>query len=357
MASRETRRQAAARAAEGQEDPPIPNPDQQQQGQPQPQAGGVQAGDIATMGQAIGAALVQGLQGMFTNIQQNQTQAINNLGNQMVNAINAMGANQGGGGQPPNPQPQQAVVFARNPGMLNPNVLLDYAKKEKLTIYKDATKPLYGNGEELFDMTIDRFDTFMDRLKERCTKSGFLRNDDNDGSIIMIPDSIDPHGNQVGPFVNIVTNYTDIDTTKVTAYEVHLRTAADRQAQNLDMLYQMIWDSLSEDGQRSVKTWSTKYEDSTDDTFRRGLSLLTTIIGLKTISSVATVQGERLRITQLPAFTESVEGDILKMHEEVNDAMAKLKSYGSTYPDTDLLIELLGSIERGVQARRLRHVP
>jgi len=137
---------------------------QQDQGAPAP------PNDVQAIGLAISNALTQGLQGIFTDFQQNQTTAIAQLGVQMVTAINAIGANQQAGGQAPPAQ----VAFARNPGMLNPDDLLDYAEKQKLSIYKEATKPLYASSEELFDMSVERFNTFMTRLKERCTQTSFL---------------------------------------------------------------------------------------------------------------------------------------------------------------------------------------
>jgi len=168
----------------------------------------------------------------------------------------------------------------------------------------------------------------------------------------MIPDSI-TNGIQQQPFVDMISNYADIDATKVQAYEVHLRGANTRQSQNLDMLYWLIWNSLSEEGQSTVEKWSSRYADDQDTTFRRGLSLLTTIIDLKTISTVATVDRERLRITQLAEYAASVDGDILKIHEEVNDATKKLSAYGHTYAERDLLLILWEAYER-VTCRRFR---
>ena len=97
------------------------------------------------------------------------TQLSNNLATQntqLVNAINAIG---GGGGEDP-----EAVTFARNPGAVDRNQMLNFGKKEHLKFHSNAIKPLYSNGEELFNMQTERFGTFMERMKQRSIQIGFL---------------------------------------------------------------------------------------------------------------------------------------------------------------------------------------
>ena len=84
----------------------------------------------------------------------------------------------------------------------------------------------------------------------------FLRNSDNPGSVVIIPDSI-TNDVQTGPYVNMITNYAAIDLAKVRRYEDYLKNAASRQSQNLDMLYQLIWSSLSEEGQNVIGFWES----------------------------------------------------------------------------------------------------
>jgi len=249
--------------------------------------------------------------------------------------------------QPHQQQPQQQVAFSRNPGTANPDLLLDYSQKEKTKIYKESTYSLYSStSEEKFDMETERFPTFMTRLKVRGIEVCFIRHNDEEGSIFCIPDTIDANGVQHGPFVNMMNNYAEIDMEKVKAYEDYLRTANTRQSQNLDMLYQLLWNSMSEKAQTAIGFWEGRYVDQDDQTFRRGLSLLTTIIELKTISTVATVEQERLRLTQLVAFAEQVEGEIPAIHEEVNDAMKKLVAYNKPYSADDLLLTLWQTYEQ-----------
>ena len=86
--------------------------------------------------------------------------------------------------------------------------------------------------------------------------------------------------------------------------------------------------------------------DATDVAFQRGLSLLATIIDLNTISSVATIERERGRLIHIAKFSAGVEGDIPKIHEEVNSADKNLAAYGVTYPRADLLLNLWDAYEQ-----------
>jgi len=296
------------------------------------------------------AALANNMRTVMENIQQAQENALTRLSTDLaaqntnlIAAINAMNP-QGARAAPPAVAPVQ-VTFARNPGAVDQNELLDYKKKEHLKLYSNAIKPLYSSTEELFDMQTKRFATFMQRMKQRAIQVGFLRQGDDGGSLMMIPNSIEVH-NQQAPFVNILESYAEIDTAKIKAYENELKQANSRQAQNLDMLYRLIWASMDEQAQQIVGHWESRYKDETDVSFQRGLSLLATIIDLKTISSVATIEHERGRIISLAKFAASSDGDIPKIHEEVNDAMKNLAAYGSTYPNDDLLLILWEAYEQ-----------
>lgn len=298
--------------------------------------------------QAFATALTNSMRAVIEAMQQAQANALTQLTNdlavqntQLVTAINAMGNTTGGGAG----QAAAPVVFARNPGAVDQNAILNFSKKEHLKFHSDATKPLYSSGEDLFDMQTERFSTFMERLKQRAIQVGLLRQGDNEGSIIMIPRSI-TNGVQAGPFINILESYAQIDQERVKEYENTLKTTNSRQSQDLDILHRVIWASMDEKAQELIGHWEGRYKDATDVSFQRGLSLLATIIDLNTISSVATVERERGRIIGLAKFAAGVDGDIPKIHEEVNSATKNLAAYGVTYPTEDLLLTLWDAYEQ-----------
>jgi len=164
--------------------------------------------ETQVLAQAIATAIATSLSGVLQGLQMAQTNALNelragmadqnaNLGNTINAAIQAVG-----NGNPVPPPVQAQVAFARNPGGLNPDAILNFERKEGQKFHEKATKSIYSSTEDKYDMDTERFGTFVQRIKDRATLFGFLRTNDNLGSIMMISNSIDVEGNQIGPFVN-----------------------------------------------------------------------------------------------------------------------------------------------------------
>lgn len=235
------------------------------------------------------------------------------------------------------------VAFAVNPGAHFQDDLLNYKDSRAQDFYDRATKSVYSKKESKFDMTPERFSGFEERIFKHATTYGLKRDGDKPNSIVMIPKSIDGTGKQMGPYTDIMETYEGIDPKAVKEYEDYLKEDKSRQTQNLDILYNVIWNSIDEDGLELLARYKSHYTDEHDKSFRRGLSLWVTIVQQCTFESLASLQRERERIIKLPEYAELADGDVRKIGEEIDSALRGVSRYtkgGASYDEEDLLIIL-----------------
>jgi len=67
---------------------------------------------------------------------------------------------------------------------------------------------------------------------------------------------------------------------------------------------------LDESGQEQIIQWESSFKDSDNVSFKQVLLLFATIIQLKTISRIATIQKEQKQITELVRLAEKSEGNV-----------------------------------------------
>jgi len=115
------------------------------------------------------------------------------------------------------------------------------------------------------------------------------------------------------------------------------------------MLYHLFWGSMDENSQEQITQWESLFKDLDDFSFKQGLLLFATIIWLKTISRVATLQCEWKHITELPRFAEESEGNVQLIHADVADILHNLTCYsGQEYDKEDFLLILWETYEPNI---------
>ena len=152
------------------------------------------------------------------------------------------GGGGGGGGQPPDGggdgpdlgvpaagAPPPPVVFARTPGELDANNIIDYSTREGRTMFKNAISEL---SEEKYDGKSEGINSFHEKLLRRANEFGWTN---GDGDIVTV------NG------INSISHYGRVTMDDIRAEAQLYVNNMSRQTQNNEMMYRCIMNSLTED--------------------------------------------------------------------------------------------------------------
>ena len=111
------------------------------------------------------------------------------------------------------------------------------------------TEPLFPQ-EKMFDVEPNQVQTFMNLLLHiRARDIRFMK----PGQIAMVPQ--DPALPHIGPFINIIEEYGQLNLDQVQTWEASFIGNNDRMRQNLKILFDTLMRTLSVAGLQRIQIW------------------------------------------------------------------------------------------------------
>src|SRR5210317_359656 len=148
-----------------------------------------------------------------------------------------------------------AAMFALTPGQANQGIL-NWTTVQGKDIYKLATAGLYPNEDPKYDGTTDNLSTFMSYVKERSIDFGWS---DEEGILSIVMNLVAVAGGAEAERSNLLDNYGQITMEQVWAHvQVYIHTPT-RQAQDSNMLYKALVNSLDKEAYNKVHMKSNAY--------------------------------------------------------------------------------------------------
>jgi hypothetical protein len=201
----------------------------------------------------------------------------------------------------PAPAPAAApVTMALTPFVANTSTI-DYQTKAGAELWKQSSKGLYGDSEELrYDLTAERLMSFLDDLTNRAKKCGWL---------VLMQISKD------GVTKSMLTQYVDIDREDAKTFlDTELdATTHPRKVQDDTALYHCLYDSLNIDARNGINL--KKNDFILTNNTESGVLLIKVIT---MAAQVATRSTATLLMSQLTAgmhqLYDECGGNIIKFH-------------------------------------------
>ena len=193
----------------------------------------------------------------------------------------------------PGAQVPTSTIFARTPAFMGQTNLLNFRKKDDLSIYAEGKSPVF-EGDELFDVKTETLGPFLKRLHKKATDQGW--NDANNSQQIVLF-NITHNGTIIA--IDITKSYGRIDLTELLTQCAQFMTGVDAQHQanqNNQMMQVRIWDSLTMQAHKSLAQYESEY---TFGGVICGPLLLKIIIRLSTMDSRATISIIRAQLNDV----------------------------------------------------------
>ena len=226
--------------------------------------------------------------------------------------------------RPPNREPGPPIAppqqpnFALSPALATTGII-DYSSRAGEKIYTSATKEL---DTVKYDGEAQGLMAFLELLEERATNFGW------DTSIMMIPT---PHGDPI----NLLAGYGTITLAQIRAHEETYIGTPSRNAQDANLLYECIMNSISSECKAKLTIWKKEYRCGQ---LPSGNLLLKVLIRECHLDTNATVGGIRNRLSALDSYLPTVGYNITKFNMYVKNLVDQLRARGEF--TNDLLINL-----------------
>ena len=217
---------------------------------------------------------------------------------------------------PNNPPP--APIFALSPALAAQGII-DYNSRAGERIYSSATKELDATK---YDGEAQGLMAFLELLEERATNFGW------DRSIMMIP-------MDNGQVKNLLTEYGTITLAQIRNHEEAYINTPSRNAQDSNLLYECIMNSISSECKAKLTIWKKEYKCHN---LPSGNLLLKVLIRECHLDTNATVGGIRNRLSTLDTYLPTVGYNITKFNMYVKNLVDQLRARGEY--TNDLLINL-----------------
>ena len=216
----------------------------------------------------------------------------------------------GGGGAPPAPPGGGGAVFVLGPGRTND--VLDFTESSAVKLYYKAIAPL----ETKFDGQLDNIAVFLASVADRARRFHWT-------SILTIPVA-------GGVSRNLIKDYAQVTATEVRTRATTYQDQQMRDAQNSDMLYYFLIESLTETFKAQVLLFVDNFtiNDAPD-----GICLLKQIVVLTYIDNRATTAHIRATLIDMSDKLTELEGNITLFNNWVRTQQARLNARGTDAPD------------------------
>ena len=269
---------------------------------------------------------LQDLQTQLTRQAQQSAQQQTQIANQTTQLTQQAALLAQQAAQPIVPPPVQPGPFALTPALANQNII-DLSSTKGIKLYKSITTPL----DIKFDGSSKELVLFMDELKHKADENGW-----ND----MLLRVSDRH--PVNPtFRNLITNHRLIDIEDVRAHaQTYIGTQA-RVAQDSNMMYIFIRDSLSKGARSKMATEHVQYDiNGTPD----GPCYLKALLVTYFVETIATNYVLRQKLQALPDAMKRLKFDVSSFNSYVNQLTLNLTSGGET--SNDMMVYLFTAYEK-----------
>ena len=226
--------------------------------------------------------------------------------------------------QRPNPAPHpaqpppRAPIFALSPALATRGVI-DYNTRTGERIYASATKEL---DEKRYDGEAHGLTAFLELLGERAANFGW------DRTILRIP-------TEGGASKNLLSEYGTIPLAQIRTYEESYIDTPTRDAQDTNLLYECIMNSISTECKAKLTIWKDAYRTRQ---LPSGNLLLKVLIRECHLDTNATVGGIRNRLSALDTYLPTVGYNISQFNMYVKNLVDQLRARGEY--TNDLLINL-----------------
>ena len=218
-------------------------------------------------------------------------------------------------------------AFALTPGRVNPVEVLDYTQSAAVKLFNKATAKL----EPDFDMKPEGLKDFLSTLQSRASTYGWE-------DILMIPEHAAlPHIN----LRSLTREYGRINLEQVRNLVAIYIGHPTRAAQDDEMLRLCIISTLTKEARDKIHLME---KETQVNGIPCGIATLKVVIRESHVDTNATVQFIRENLSSLDTYMQSIDSDITKFNQYVQNQMNSLKARGADTQD------LLANLFKGYAA-------
>ena len=219
-----------------------------------------------------------------------------------------------------------AVAFALAPGLVGANELLNFNDANTIKLYKAATESLPTK----FDLKPDNLKVFLSELELRASCHGWT---------YMFDIPLEQDQREVTS--SLLNEYGRLSKAQVDAEVETYMGEENRAAQDDYQIYICLMNSLSKEAKDKMLLLRTSF---TFDGTPSGISFLKNIISESHVDTNATLRLLRARFSALDDYMSTVDSDITKFNQHVNNLLDSLAARGATTED------LLSNLFKGYAA-------
>lgn len=208
-----------------------------------------------------------------------------------------------------------APAFALAPGLVGFDELLDFNDANTLKRFKSATESLNTK----FDLKPENLKVFLAEMDLRSSSNGW-------DYMFNIPIA------QAQPDVtySLLSEYGRLTKAQVDAQVTTYMGEEERSAQNDYQIYLCLMNSLTKEAKDKLLLLRAQFSFGGEAS---GVAFLKTIISESHVDTNATLRLLRARLGALDSYMASVDSDITKFNQHVNNLLDSLASRGATTED------------------------
>lgn len=212
--------------------------------------------------------------------------------------------------------------------------VIDYSSKIGKKFHSLGTAPLLTSG---FDVEPDMLVTLATKLDKRAKD---LKLTEPTG-VAMV--SKDPDHPDVGDKINIIKDYGLATYEQIVKQEKRLLPANNRHTQMSKLLYDMLWNSLSETGIKRIQTWKSQFDleipvqvnnATINREYNSGPCLWKVIVRESHLDTTTTASAIRLQLSSLDDYVHTHGQDIIAFNSHVRELLDGLSARGERSLDT-----------------------
>jgi hypothetical protein len=211
-------------------------------------------------------------------------------------------------------------------GEVNGGLPLDLDTPEGKKEYRNGMKPLEG---DKYDLAPNGLRTFLEKFRAKARMYAW------DG-VLEVPDST-PAAN----VRDILNHYGSVTLLECQAHAEAYYIVRAKDAQDAQMMYNCLLDSITKEAQASLLVDKQKYHISS---YMDGLCFLKVLLAKAQTDTIGTVNMLRTLISKLPSKMVELGGDIIAFNNIVKGIESSMSSYGEQ--SGELLINVILAYEQ-----------
>ena len=212
------------------------------------------------------------------------------------------------------------MSFQRSPTV---DGVLDFTNKLHKTVYDEGCKKLEGPS---YDLCASGRHTFLTSLTFRSQKMKW--SDDGTGILDYPTGATSASGTLITKNVLECDGELDLEALKI--WVQSFVSSESRAAQDDDMLFNCIVNSLSSDGM--VKVYS-RYDDFTTAGYNSGILLMKVVLEESGLKTNAKIMADKEELSNLPVLMTKLKHNVLTFNTQVEMLVLSLKRNGAEAPD------------------------